>query len=275
MAQLPVHDIQQVTPVGGGDINDAYHLQTRDADYFLLVQPGQPQSFYNHEIDGLNLLGAVVNVPHVIASGQIESDAYLLIDYIPSGQGDQAQLGQMVAHLHQTISPNARFGYKTSFYSGNFEVRNDWSDNWCDFFLQTRLQPLAQNLQQKGLFLPEWQVEFQHVVVKFQKLMQQHQSKPALLHGDLWAGNYLFADDGTPYLIDPSVWYGDREFDLALTTVFGGYNERFYEGYQQVYPLASGWQARIEFYRLYYLMLHTYLFGADYQPSVSAILQQY
>ncbi|GAF40275.1 fructosamine kinase [Agrilactobacillus composti DSM 18527 = JCM 14202] len=272
LAQLPIPKVTAAQPVSGGDINQAYHLTTATEDYFLLVQPNHPQSFYDHEIDGLKLLGQVVNVPQVIASGAIGPDAYLVISYIDVGQGDQFQLGKMVGQLHRTYSPNQQFGYKTAFHSGDFLVRNDWSDNWADFFLQTRLIPLAQRLTQMGRFIPAWQPKFQRATALFKQLIADYDPKPSLLHGDLWAGNYLFDQAGTPYLIDPSVWYGDREFDIALTTVFGGYDQNFYAGYNQVYPLATGYAQRIEFYRLYYLMIHLFLFGNTYQGPVGRIL---
>lgn len=275
LKQLPIGEVMHWQRISGGDINEAYEIDTMDRTYFLLVQPNTTADFYDHEIDGLNLLGAVVNAPQVLAHGQIDSDAYLLISFIETGTGDQYQLGQMVAQLHQRESPNGAYGYQAAYTSGDFLVRNTWSNDWADFFLTTRLQPLAKRLQEKNLFLPEWTEAFARCQETFKTLIDAYTPAPVLLHGDLWAGNFLFDKKGTPYLIDPSVFYGDREFDIAVTTVFGGYNDRFYQGYRDAYPLQTGYQERMQFYKLYYLMIHVSLFGQTYQPSVTHLLKQY
>ena len=111
-----------------------------------------------------------------------------------------------------------------------------------------------------------------------QQLLQDshmHTVKPSLLHGDLWSGNYLFDTTGTPVLIDPDVFYGDREMDLAMTTIFGGFDADFYQAYQTVYPFAPGMQTRLPSYQLYYLLAHLNLFGETYGPAVDRILMQY
>lgn len=275
LAQLPIDPVIAWHNVLGGDINEAYHLQTEDDDYFLLVQPHQTVAFYQHEIDGLTLIGQIVSTPKVIAAGEIEGAAYLLTTYIGSGSGDQYILGQMVAQLHHEYSPNQQFGYDTAFKTGPFTVQNGWSTNWTEFFLSTRLRPLATQLKRQHLFLESWAAPFDRGMQTFKALMADYDPRPSLLHGDLWAGNYMFGKDGTPYLIDPSVWYGDREYDIALTTVFGGYNERFYKGYNDAFPLAPHADARMQFYRLYYLMIHLMLFGETYQPTITGILDQY
>lgn len=275
LQQLPIAEVIRFKQVLGGDINDAYHLQTDDDDFFLLTQSNQTADFYQHEIDGLNLIGQAVQAPQVIANGEIQGTAYLLTSYVNSGSGDQYQLGQMVAQLHQVMSPNQLFGYGTTYQSGPFVVHNDWSKDWADFFLSTRLLPMAQKLRQENLFLDQWEAPFQRCQERFKVLIAEYNPKPSLLHGDLWAGNYMFAKDGTPYLVDPSVWYGDREYDLALTTVFGGYNERFYKGYQDAYPIEKDAEDRMQFYRLYYVMLHLLLFGETYQPTITQIISQY
>jgi fructosamine-3-kinase len=109
----------------------------------------------------------------------------------------------------------------------------------------------------------------------FSDYYDQHQVIPSLLHGDLWAGNYMFDDTGQPVLIDPDAVYGDREFDLAMTTIFGGFEPAFYQAYQQEYPLAKGVNERLPWYQFYYLCMHLILFGETYGPAVDGILERY
>ncbi|WP_281165345.1 fructosamine kinase family protein [Liquorilactobacillus sicerae] len=274
LAQLPIEKIITWQPVGGGDVNQAFHLQTAQQDFFLLVQSKTDASFYQGEIAGLkDFQFARIKAPRVIANGQINGDAYLLLDYLSlTRSGDQRLLGKQVARLHQVASPNGKFGYQFPYAGTSISFANTWTDNWSDLFLKQRLDRLAQHLQKKSFWhQPQIQL-YQRARQVIAAELAVHQSQPVLLHGDFWAGNFAFSADGQPVLIDPAVLYGDREFDIGITTVFGGFTPDFYQAYQHDLPLTKGYQQRLNFYRLYYLMVHLDKFGLSYAASVMNLL---
>ncbi|USS89585.1 fructosamine kinase family protein [Fructilactobacillus cliffordii] len=270
LAQLPINNIQTVTPVSGGDINEAYEIVTKkDQRYFLKVQPGRGQAFFAHEIEGLNLIGAVARVPQIITSGTIETDGFLLLNWLDIGTGDQLALGKMVAEVHQ--QHEKRFGLDHDFQLGRFPKNNQWQTSWATFFANQRLQPLADLAQQKGRWNSNRAAALALIIKQMQQYEAEHEITPSLLHGDLWSGNALFNAAHQPVLIDPDVYYGDREFDLGVTTVFGGFTDGFYQGYQQVYPFRPGIEARLIWYRFYYVLMHVVLFGESYGPFLDQI----
>lgn len=272
LAQLPVPQVTTATPVSGGDINQAYRLETSEGPYFLLVQPHTPASFYAHEVAGLKALGQAANVPEVFGTGSIDGDAYLLLEFLATGHGSQYDLGQTVARVHHVTAP--QFGFDQDNLVAKLPKNNHWQSDWTTFYLQQRLDPLVQRAQQHGLWNAQRAAGYarvrQHIVAE----NQGRQITPALLHGDLWAGNYLFTADGTPTLIDPDTLYGDREFDLAMTTIFGGFTQDFYKGYNAAYPLPAGYAQRLPHYQLYYLLAHLNLFGETYGGAVDNLLAQ-
>lgn len=273
LAQLPVNNIIDVTPVSGGDINEAYQVKTVAQDFFLKVQPQRKAAFFAHEVEGLNSLQAAANVPKVIATGEINTDGYLLLEWLETGIGDQFAVGQMVAHVH--LIHSEQFGYYHDFNQGRLPKNNSWNPDWLSFYLNQRLIPLIQLAQQKNLWNPQRELHFQRLVQILTNYYQKHPTVPSLLHGDLWAGNFLFASDHTPYLIDPDCFYGDREMDIAMTTVFDGFDSHFYDGYNSVYPLSTGWQDRLLWYQFYYLLSHLNLFGEEYGPAVDHVLANF
>ncbi|KRL97601.1 fructosamine kinase family protein [Levilactobacillus hammesii] len=268
--QLPLPQITAVQPVSGGDINQAFRLETVEGPYFLLVQPGKPASFYTHEVAGLQALGQAVNVPEVIATGEIDQDAYLVLEFLETGHGSQYELGQAVARVHRVTAP--RFGFDQDNLVAKLPKHNTWQDDWSTFYLKQRLDPLVARAQTHHLWNDSRQAAYDRVHQAILTENQHRPIQPSLLHGDLWAGNYLFTAEGVPTLIDPDVLYGDREFDLAMTTIFGGFTADFYRGYQDVYPLADGYTTRLPHYQLYYLLAHLNLFGETYGEAVDQTL---
>lgn len=270
--RLPVPGLQTVTPVGGGDVNQAYRLDTASGTVFLLTQAHVAADFYAGEVAGLNAFAAAdVLAPRVLNTGVLDDTAYLLLTYLAPGQGDQADLGRLVAKLHHAVSPTGRFGFDYPYAGSSVSFANTWTDSWVSAFL-ARLDHLESQLNDKAEWNDAADAHYQAARFRIQSTLSQHASKPVLLHGDLWSGNVMFTATGEPALIDPAAWYGDAEFDLAITTVFGGFAPAFYEAYLAANPLASGYQYRSHFYRLYYLMVHLDKFGASYARSVEAEL---
>lgn len=272
---LPVPTVTVATPVSGGDVNQAWHLQTQDGqDYFLLVQPGQPGSFYDGEVAGLRAFAdADVLAPRVVAQGTIARDGFLLLTYLTSGRGSQRDLGRLVARLHAHRSPNGQFGFDQPYAGTSISFTNRWVDSWIQLFVEERLDRLAAQLLRKRLWVDDDMAQYQRARSVVVAALREHKSEPVLLHGDLWSGNFMFTQDGHPALIDPAAMYGDREFDIGVSTVFGGFAQDFYAAYQEALPLATGYEQRLPFYRLYLLMVHLDKFGRTYYDSVAQTLQ--
>ncbi len=272
-SQLPIKNITSYQPVSGGDINEAYQITADGKRYFIKVQPKHPADYFRHEINGLKALGRVVNTPTPLHNGDINGDAYLVLNWLDESTGSQADLGRAVARLHQQT--NDQFGFVDNHQTKALVKDNSWNDSWADFYVNQRLLPEVKVAADRGRWNRWREDHFQQMVKQFQQYYQGRDVKASLLHGDLWAGNFMFAGDHEPYLIDPDAVYGDREFDLAMTTVFGGFDEDFYHAYNAAYPFTPGINDRLPWYRFYYLCMHLVLFGESYGPAVDRILRQY
>ncbi len=272
--QLPFQKMESFRPVSGGDINESYRIRADHKSFFIKIQPNQPADYFKHEINGLKAIGKIINTPTPIYNGVIDNNAYLVLNWLNESTGSQFELGKEVATMHQQMSPNGKFGFTENHRTKALVKDNSWNNNWTDFYVNQRLLPEVAVASQRGRWNTWRQSHFNQMVDQFKHYYQTHQVQPSLLHGDLWAGNFMFADH-QPYLIDPDTVYGDREFDLAMTTVFGGFNQDFYQGYNATYPMAAGINDRLPWYRFYYLCMHLVLFGESYGPSVDNILANY
>lgn len=273
LKQLPLNNIETITPVSGGSVNDAYHVETPSDTYFLLVQPNRDEGFYTAEIAGLReMQKAGVTAPRVIATGDIENDAFLLLSFLEEGNGSHEDLGKEVAKLHQFVSDNSLYGFHTDYVGKDSTFKNDWTDSWVELFVDNRLDVLRQQLDEKDF----WRDSDNEDYAKARKIivceLEDRKAEPSLLHGDLWSGNFMFLSDGRPALFDPSPMYGDREFDIGVSTVFGGFNDDFYRSYNEELPLDEGYEKRLAFYRLYLLMVHAVKFGSAYYSGTQMML---
>jgi fructosamine-3-kinase len=198
-----------------------------------------------------------VRVPKVFSHGVEGGRAYLLLEYLDlQANGDFAALGRVLAALHRKSAP--RFGWQRDNYIGATPQANGWCDDWAEFWRERRLRP---QFERAGL-----NFEFP------ERLLENHRPQPSLLHGDLWNGNVGFTAQG-PVLFDPAVYYGDREADLAMTELFGGFPREFYQAYRQAWPLPPGYEKRKHVYNLYHLLNHLNLFGGGYLGQVNATLR--
>ncbi|MFD1471867.1 fructosamine kinase family protein [Companilactobacillus mishanensis] len=270
--ELGIDNVKDFAPVSGGDINLAFKISTNDENYFLKVQPKNDETFFDHEIEGLNLINEVANAPKPIKSGTFERNGYLLMNYLEFGEGSQKDLGKMVAKMHEKHAP--QFGLDHNIENAKNPKINTWQDNWSDFYINQRLNVLVEQIKKHG----DWTVYRQSLMNRFQTKIREyyadHKVEPSLMHGDLWNGNVGFQADGTPILFDPDVFYGNREMDIAMTVLFGGFSQDFYDGYNEEYPLDEGWELRVPWYQTYYLLAHVNLFGENYGTSLESALQQ-
>ncbi len=280
--ELTLHEAQPVTiteakPVSGGSINRVYCLVTGSRNYLLKLNSKTSYPFmFACEKAGLEALAAAraIAIPQVFALGDFESESYLILEWIETGTGmpaSSALLGQQLAQLHHCTA--AKFGFESDNYMGSLTQSNRRHSRWEDFFIRERLQPMVRIARNKDLLQAADLNAFEQLYRKIAGLFPAEQ--PALLHGDLWSGNYMIDQQGKPYLIDPAVSYGHREFDIAMTALFGGFDRAFYNAYHEAFPLQPGWQQRVSLWNLYPLLLHLNLFGTGYLSRVKAALHQY
>lgn len=275
--------IEYAVPVSGGDINRCYQLKTKDRYFFLKVNDAEVlPNLFIHEKAGLQLLASAgkgndpnpVCVPKCYSVGQFGRDEYLLMEWIVQGeQSDRAMqlLGKVMATVHQ--KQDKQFGLEYDNYFGSSLQSNKRHDSWSSFFIEERLEPQVKMAYDNGLLDQFDKQDFSMLYYKLDTIYPKE--KPSLVHGDFWGGNYLVDEHETPYLIDPAVYYGHREVDLAITKLFGGFTEVFYEAYRSHYPLEADWEKRVGLWNLYPLLFHLNTFGVSYRGRVRTCLNMY
>lgn len=273
LAQLPLTNIVSCETAHGGDINLAYLIKTNKKKFFMKVQPNHPATYFDHEKRGLKeLASAGIHTLTPIFSGAIEGDAYLLLNWLAADTGSQANLGREVAKLH--MKHNNKFGLGDKYETKILKKDNTWNDSWIDFYINQRIKPEVEYAKRVNRWNDFRNRHLKNMIEKFCDYYAKNKILPSLCHGDLWFGNIMFSN-GVPYLIDPDAVYADREFDLAMTTVFGGFSQKFYQAYNNSYPIKSGIEKRLPWYKFYYLCMHLDLFGESYGNEVDTILAQF
>lgn len=270
-------DIEREVPLGGGSINDCYRLDTDAGRFFVKVNAAdQHPSMFEAEADGLRRLGSTgaIRVPRVIAFGEDHDDSYLLLEHIGGGLKSTAfweEFGRSLAQLHTNTS--SAFGLERNNYIGPLKQVNTPHSSWARFFITDRLEPQVRMARDRNRLGDGDVLRFERLYAKLPSFFPVE--PPALLHGDLWGGNFLCDASERPVLIDPAVYYGHREMDIAMTKLFGGFNDAFYVGYNNERPLQQGWQARMDLWNLYPLLVHVNLFGGSYMAQVETILNRF
>jgi protein-ribulosamine 3-kinase len=262
--------------VAGGSINAAYRWPAADHVLCVKVAPRAALPAFEAEADGLAELAAaqVLRVPRVLARGEVGDHAYLALEWLesrPPTAAAERRLGERLAALHAVTAP--RFGWKRDNTIGRTPQCNDWAANWCDFFREHRLRPQLALAQRQG-FGCELEACGAQLLEALPALLAGHHPDASLLHGDLWGGNWLTTLAGEPALFDPAVYYGDRETDLAMTRLFGGFGHAFYEAYQALAPLPAGAAERADLYNLYHVLNHANLFGGGYARQARALIER-
>ncbi len=270
-------DIKNSKSVSGGSINRAAKISTNRGDLFLKWNNSAPDDFFEKEADGLKRLdsaGTALRIPKVISSGNPKDGrpGYLLMEFIEEGRsGDSYEFGRNLSKMHQTNAE--QFGLEVDNYIGSLPQSNSHHDNWINFFVQERINPQIQMAVDSGKLSSGIFQNWERLASKLDEIFPS--VKPSLLHGDLWGGNYLFNSEGKAVLIDPAVYYGHPEMDLAFTKMFGGFSGDFYEGYESETPLAPGFSKRVPIYNLYPLLVHVNLFGGHYISQFNSILRKF
>ena len=275
-------DICERRPVSGGDINRAYELILSDGGkVFMKANRKENADFFRAEAEGLEAIRqtGAIDVPRVISWGSDDKESFLLMEYISEGKKSRTsseELGRRLAEMHQADTeafvPDGRFGFLHDNYIGAGYQKNAPEDLWVDFFIKKRLKP---QFDRAGAY---WSSQDRKKIDRLLENIEGYLTepvKPALLHGDLWAGNYMIDSRGIPWLIDPAAYVGHPEADLAMTELFGGFDSAFYGAYRETAGIDPGYRDRRDLYNLYHLLNHLNLFGGSYLYSVRSIVERY
>lgn len=270
-------NIENIQSVSGGDISSAYVIKAESNKYFLKVNsnPIALEMFLSEK----KALTAIANTntistPKVISCDSFNNNSFLLMEYIEAkspNSNELNQLGKQLALLHKVTSDN--FGFDSNNFIGSLHQSNKKHDNWNDFYIEERLIPQLKLAKSKKL-LPAIEIPDKHKL-KEACFPSFKDAKPSLLHGDLWSGNYLISTSGKPNLIDPAIYFGHNEVDIAMSKLFGGFGTSFYDSYYSIIPKDEFTEDRIQLYQLYFLLVHLNLFGVSYYSSVKQILSKY
>jgi fructosamine-3-kinase len=272
--------VESASPLSGGDINDAFELGLADGRrVFLKTNARASADMFPAEARGLGWLAEAraLRVPEVLAvsSGVEGEPSFLVLELIESGRRRRdfdEQLGRGLARLHRHGAPS--FGLDHDNFIGSLAQRNRARDTWADFFWSERLEPQLALAVQSGRASARLRAGFERLSARLTELVGSPEP-PARLHGDLWGGNLHVDEQGAPVLIDPAVYGGHREVDLAMMRLFGGFGEAVFRAYDEEHPLAAGHGERVGLYQLYPLMVHVNLFGGSYAQSVEHGLARY
>jgi len=266
--------VAQQQAMSGGSINASFLLSGEKNRYFVKTNHTGRQSMFAAEAKGLQEMASshTVKVPEVICYGDDGKQSYIVLEYLEmTGRADQVSLGEQLAAMHRVTAE--RFGWAIDNTIGATEQRNLWNDNWLDFWRQQRLGFQLQLAADNG-YGGELQSLGEKLLNDMPKLFTGRKISPSMLHGDLWGGNVAGLRDGTPVIFDPAFYYGDREADLAMTYVFGGFSPDFYASYQNAWPLDDGFALRKTFYNIYHIINHLNLFGGGYHGQSIHMMQQ-
>jgi len=258
--------------IGGGSINDAYLVTDDKRKYFVKLNRSSLAEMFEAEAAGLSELAASqsIHVPQPICQGVSGNHSFIVLEFLELGNGDSSQaLGKQLAAMHRTT--RQRFGWDRDNTIGSTPQINSQSDDWVEFYSKHRLLfqlrlPGAQRYGKQLVSAGEELVE--HLGVFF----ESYQPQASLLHGDLWGGNYATMRNGAPVIFDPAVYYGDREADIAMTELFGGFGRRFYDAYNDAWPLDPGYALRKTLYNLYHVLNHLNLFGGGYGDQAYSMI---
>jgi protein-ribulosamine 3-kinase len=265
---------KRFSSVGGGCINHGGRLETSEGSYFLKWNDAQKYpGMFEAESKGLSLLydSNAIHIPQVFAVGSTATEQFIILELIEASHKAKnywETLGHQLASLHRNT--NVHFGLDHQNYIGSLKQFNDFADTWIDFFIERRLSVQLKLATDKRLINTS-------LLKKFDKLFRMLPSllpgePPSLLHGDLWSGNLITDHLGNPCLIDPAVYFGHREAEVAFTMLFGGFDKKFYDAYHEAFSVQKNFEERADIYNLYPLLVHANLFGGHYINQVETIL---
>ena len=269
--------VAQSSNVGGGCINTAFKITGQDQrEYFVKFNRADRLDMFEAEADGLRELSnaQAVLVPEAIATGIEGNQAFIIMDYIPFGGSDRgamAHFGTQLAQLHQHSSD--QYGWHRDNTIGATPQPNHWESDWLSFWREHRLGYQLQLAQGNG-YSRKALAKGEQLLDCLEEFFPDSLPPASLLHGDLWGGNYAVNVSGEPVIFDPAVYYGDREADIAMTELFGGFSHDFYAAYNEAWPLDEEYKMRKTFYNLYHVLNHFNLFGGGYGAQAEGMMER-
>lgn len=266
--------IANTKSVSGGCINQGYQVSSKDRTYFVKLNDVSKVDMFAAEALGLKQMYATktITVPQPVCWGTAANSSYLVLQWLDLGGGSNqswTEMGRQLAAMHR-VGTSKDFGWSRNNTIGSTPQINTWMDNWADFFAEQRIGYQLKLAQRRGGNFPE----SNRVVDLVRNKLTEWQPPVSLVHGDLWSGNAAISSDGAPIILDPATYYGDRETDLAMTELFGGFPTAFYNGYNEAWELDSGYRQRKSIYNLYHVLNHFNLFGGGYASQAKTIIQR-
>lgn len=271
--------VSSKTAAGGGCINatSVYQLSNGET-VFIKQNSSRHKGLFSAEAAGLEALSKpeVIRVPEVFAAHEGPSKQFLMMEYIQSGRksaGFHETFGRLLAEHHR-YKPGDTYGFHMDNHIGSTPQINKQSAEWIPFFAEHRIAYQIKCARDSGLADSRMVKRTDTLISRLDSLLVEP-AHPSLLHGDLWGGNYMVDGNSMPVLIDPAVYHGHREADLAMTELFGGFSPSFYSAYNETWPLEEGYDQRKNVYNLYHMLNHLNIFGGSYSGSVMSILSHY
>ncbi|GAB1541695.1 fructosamine kinase family protein [Scytonema sp. NUACC21] len=260
--------------VSGGCINQGYSVSDGKRVYFVKLNQASQVAMFEAESLGLKQMfqTGTIRVPKPICWGTAGNSGYLVLEWLDMGSGNTKaweEMGRKLAAMHKATSTRG-FGWDMNNTIGSTPQINTWTANWVEFYAKHRLGYQFQLARRRGGHFPQEQELLQAVP----KLLATRKVQPSLVHGDLWGGNAGCTVSGEPVIFDPATYYGDREVDIAMTELFGGFPAAFYQGYQAVWSLEEGYEQRKTLYNLYHILNHFNLFGGSYSSQANRMIAQ-
>lgn len=261
------------SPLSGGSINSAMKLEGETENYFLKWNDAHRfPGMFEAEAAGLHLLStnSTFCIPQLVECGTVDHTSFLLLEFMDKGPADWESAGIALANMHR--QPAEKFGLDHDNYIGSLRQVNTQHSTWPEFFANERILLQVQLAVEKKLLDRMDCYRAENFCTCIDEIFPKE--PPALLHGDLWSGNFMFTKKG-PSIYDPAVYYGHREMDLAMTHLFGTFDDDFYNAYEELFPLEKGWRGRVQYCNLYPLLVHVNLFGGGYVSEVRSILEKF
>lgn len=267
-------EMSQRRSVSGGCINQGYCASDGEQTYFIKLNQASQIEMFEAEALGLEQMynTQTIRIPQPLCCGIAENSSYIVMEWLEFGRGDSKAwqlMGRNLAAMHQ-VKEASEFGWDRNNTIGSTPQINPWTANWSEFFAEHRIGYQLRLAKRRGGSF----ADTGRTIAAVQEILGDRQPQPSLVHGDLWSGNAACTTDGEPVILDPATYWGDREVDLAMTELFGGFPAAFYRGYQEVWPLDRGYERRKAIYNLYHILNHFNLFGGGYGSQASRTIDQ-
>ena len=269
-------NVQVVRAIQGGSINEAFYVQTEDAEFFMKFHAQSPKVFFKSEAIGLRMIKetGTISVPNYLSYSDQPGNAFLLLEWIEGEKTEQTEemFGHKLAELHQSYG--RMHGFQNDTYIGLLPQPNELNSNWLEYYRKFRLGSQMEQGIANGVIKGSRLKKLEKLLDRLDEWIPRF-VEPSHLHGDLYNGNWIVGPGGEPYIVDPSFLYGDRHLEIAYSELFGGLPKKFYDAYNESFPLRKDYEDIKALYQLYYLLAHLNLFGEAYGNSVDQILQKY